>query len=154
VPVGSVVLWPKYAEGWTKNIREEIMLKTGKRIAVLIVDSGLIPLRRGTTGLALAVAGFKPVIDHRGEKDIFGKPLVITQHSVADDLASAAHLLMGEAAEKTPIVLIRDAPIVFDEGIYGSASMMIPSNECLFMSTFDQNSSSNTCEQRGSEYKD
>ena len=147
-PVGSVVLWPKHAEEWAKSIREEIMRKTGKRIAVLIVDSGLIPLRRGTTGLALAVAGFKPVIDHRGEKDIFGKPLVITQHAVADDLASAAHLLMGEAAEKTPIVLIRDAPIVFDEGIYGSASMMIPSDECLFMSTFEQNSSSNTYEQR------
>jgi coenzyme F420-0:L-glutamate ligase/coenzyme F420-1:gamma-L-glutamate ligase len=147
-PVGSVVLWPKHAEEWAKSIREEIMRKTSKRIAVLIVDSGLIPLRRGTTGLALAVAGFKPVIDHRGEKDIFGKPLVITQHAVADDLASAAHLLMGEAAEKTPIVLIRDAPIVFDEGIYGSASMMIPSDECLFMSTFEQNSSSNTYEQR------
>ena len=137
-PVGSVVLWPKHAEEWAKSIREEIMRKTGKRIAVLIVDSGLMPLRRGTTGLALAVAGFKPVIDHRGKKDIFGKPLVITQHSVADDLASAAHLLMGEVAEKTPIVLIRDAPIVFGEGIYGSASMMISSGECLFMSTFGQ----------------
>jgi len=148
-PVGSVVLWPKDAEEWAKSIREEIMRKTGKRIAVLIVDSGLMPLRRGTTGLALVVAGFKPVIDHRGEKDIFGKPLVITQHAIADDLASAAHLLMGEVAEKTPIVLIRDAPIVFDEGIYGSASMMIPPGECLFMNTFGQNSSSNPYEQLG-----
>jgi coenzyme F420-0:L-glutamate ligase/coenzyme F420-1:gamma-L-glutamate ligase len=135
-PVGSVVLWPRHPEEWAKSIRQEIMRQTGKRIAVLIVDSGLMPLRKGTTGLALAVAGFKPVIDHRGKKDIFAKPLVITHHSVADDLASAAHLLMSEVAEKTPIVLIRDAPIAFDEGIYGSASMMIPPRECLFMSTF------------------
>ncbi|MDH5374381.1 MAG: coenzyme F420-0:L-glutamate ligase [Candidatus Bathyarchaeota archaeon] len=137
-PVGSVVLWPKDAGEWAKSIREEIMRKTGKSIAVLIVDSGLMPLRIGTTGLALAVAGFKPVIDCRGEKDIFGKPLVITQQAVADDLASAAHLLMGEVAEKTPIVLIRDASVVFDEGVYGSADMMIPSNECIFMNTFGQ----------------
>jgi len=45
---------------------------------------------------------------------------------------------MGEVAEKTPIVLIRDAPVVFDEGVYGSADMMIPSNECIFMNTFGQ----------------
>jgi coenzyme F420-0:L-glutamate ligase/coenzyme F420-1:gamma-L-glutamate ligase len=137
-PFGSVVLWPKDAEERVKSIREEIMRKTGKRIAVLIVDSGLMPLRIGTTGLALAVAGFRPAIDHRGQKDIFGKPLVITQHAVADDLASAAHLLMGEVAEKTPIVLIRGASVVFDEGVYGSADMMIPPAECIFMNTFGQ----------------
>ena len=137
-PVDSVILWPKDAKEWAKRIREEIMRKTGKHIAVLIVDSGLVPLRIGTTGLALAVAGFKPVTDCRGEKDIFGKALVITRHAVADDLASAAHLLMGEVAQKTPIVLIRDAPVVFDEGVYGSADMMIPSNECIFMNTFGQ----------------
>lgn len=133
---GSVVLWPKDTEDWAKKIRKDIMQKTGKRIAVLIVDSGLIPLRTGTTGLALAVAGFKPVIDYRGEKDIFGKPLLITRHAIADDLASAAHLLMGEVDEKTPIVLIRDAPVVFDGGVYGSSDMMIPPDECIFMNAF------------------
>ncbi len=136
-PAGSVVLWPENAKELAKRIREEIMRRTGKRIAVLIVDSGLMPLRLGTTGLALAVAGFKPVIDCRKEKDIFGKPLVITRHAVAEDLASAAHLIMGETSEKTPIVLIKDAPVIFDGGIYGSTDMMIPSNECIFMNTFE-----------------
>jgi coenzyme F420-0:L-glutamate ligase len=135
-PVGSVVLWPKNAKEWAKRIREEIIRRTGKHIAVLIVDSGLVPLRLGTNGLALAVAGFKPVIDLRGKKDIFGKPLVITRHAVADDLASAAHLLMGEVAEKTPIVLIKDAPVVFDGCAYGSADMMISPDECIFMNAF------------------
>lgn len=135
-PVGSAVLWPKNAKEWTKDIRKEIIRKTGKHIAILIVDSGLVPLRLGTNGLALAVAGFKPVIDFRGEKDIFEKPLVITRHAVADNLASAAHLLMGEIAEKTPIVLIRNAPVTLDEGAYNSADMMVPHNECIFMNAF------------------
>jgi coenzyme F420-0:L-glutamate ligase/coenzyme F420-1:gamma-L-glutamate ligase len=135
-PEGYVVLWSSEPEESAKRVKEEVWRKTGRRVAVLIVDSGLIPLRVGTVGLALAVAGFKPIRDHRGEKDIYGKPIRITRHAVADDLACSAHLLMGEATEKTPVVLIKDAPVDFDEGVYGSKGMMIPFNECLFMSTF------------------
>jgi coenzyme F420-0:L-glutamate ligase/coenzyme F420-1:gamma-L-glutamate ligase len=132
-PVGFAVLWPNDAEKWAVHIREEIKHTIGKTVAVLIIDSSLIPLRIGTTGLALAVAGFKPIKDCRGEKDIYGKPLVITRHAVADNLASAAHLLMGEAAKQTPIVLIEDALVDFDDGVYGPADMMMPSKECIFM---------------------
>lgn len=139
-PVGFAVLWPKDPEGWARRIREEIMRKRGRNIAVLIIDSSLTPLRIGTTALALAVAGFQPVRDCRGEEDIYGKKLSITRHAVADDLASAAHLLMGEASEKAPIVLIKNASVVFDDGVYGSADIMIPSNECIFMNTFNHSS--------------
>jgi coenzyme F420-0:L-glutamate ligase len=135
-PKDYVVLWPSDAQKWVTRIREEIKRKTGKSVAVLIVDSGLIPLRMGTTGLALAVAGFKPVKDCRGDKDIYGKPLIITRHAVADDLASAAHLLMGETAEKTPVVLIKDAPADFDDSVYGSADMVMLFKECIFMNAF------------------
>jgi coenzyme F420-0:L-glutamate ligase len=135
-PVGFAVLWPKDVEKWVMRIREEIKRRIDKKVAVLIVDSGLIPLRIGTVGLALAVAGFKPVKDCRGDKDIYGKPLMITQHAIADNLASAAHLLMGEAAEKTPVVLIKDAPVDFDDNVYGSADMMMPFEKCIFMSAF------------------
>ncbi|MEM3617389.1 MAG: coenzyme F420-0:L-glutamate ligase [Candidatus Bathyarchaeia archaeon] len=133
-PHGAVVLWPKNPEKWAGNIREELMHKTGKKVAVLIVDSGLRPLRLGTTGLALATAGFKPVVDCRGKKDIFGKKLAITLHAVADDLASAAHLLMGETSEAIPAVLIKEAPISFDDGVYGPRDMAIPPEQCIFMS--------------------
>jgi coenzyme F420-0:L-glutamate ligase len=133
-PVDYAVLWPNDTEKWVNHIRKEIEQRVDKRVAVLIVDSGLIPLRIGTVGLALAVAGFKPIKDCRSEKDIYGKPLVITRHAVADNLASAAHLLMGEAHEKTPIVLIKDAPVDFDDGVYGSKDMMMPFKECIFMS--------------------
>jgi len=135
-PTGFVILWSSNPEKWAKHIKEEIRQKTGKKVAVLIVDSGLVPLRMGTTGLALVVAGFKPIKDCRKEKDIYRKPLVITRHAVADDLASAAHLLMGEAAEKTPVVLIRGAPVDFDDDVYDSENMMMPFNECIFMESF------------------
>ena len=133
-PEGYVVLWPKNLKKWAKNIREEIMRKTGRKIAVLIVDSGLKPLRLGTTGLALATAGFKPTRDYRGERDIFGKKVVITLHGVADDLASAAHLLMGESSEKIPAVLIKGASIDFDNEVYGPEDMALPPELCIFMS--------------------
>lgn len=135
-PEDCVVLWPLNLTESTGKIREELGSRTGKRIAVLIVDSGLVPLRIGTNGLALAVAGFKPIRDHRGSKDLCGKKITITRHAVADDMASAAHLLMGEAAEKTPIVVIKGAPLDFDEGVYSSESMMMPFKECIFMETF------------------
>lgn len=133
---GFAVLWPNNAKEWAVRIKNEVKHRTGKQVAVLIVDSGLIPLRIGTVGLALAVAGFKPVIDCRGKKDVYGKPLVITHHAIADNLASAAHLLMGEAAEKNPIVIIRDANVDFDEGAYDSADMMMPFHDCIFMNAF------------------
>ena len=136
-PNDSVVLWPEDPPKWAKRFRDEIKTKTGIRVAVLVVDSGLVPLRIGTTGLALATAGFAPIRECRGKKDLYGKPIVITRQAVADDLASAAHLLMGEAAERIPIVLIKDAPLDFDDGVYGPSDMMMPPKECIFMSTFE-----------------
>lgn len=135
-PIGSAVLWPRDLVQWLKNFRDEINRKTGRRIAVVVVDSGLIPLRIGTVGLALAAAGFNPIREWRGKGDLYGRPIMITRHAVADDLASAAHLLIGEAAEKTPIVLIKDAPVDFDDNVHGSEEMMMPFRECIFMNTF------------------
>jgi coenzyme F420-0:L-glutamate ligase/coenzyme F420-1:gamma-L-glutamate ligase len=135
-PEGYVVLWPEDPGNSAKEIRDEMQRRTGKRVAVMIIDSGLVPLRVGTTGLTLAVAGFKPIKDHRGDKDLYGKPITITRQAVADDLASAAHFLMGESTEKTPVVLIRGASLDFDNVIYGSRDMMMPPKECIFMGSF------------------
>jgi coenzyme F420-0:L-glutamate ligase len=137
-PSGFVVLWPLNPKEWAKRTREDIKRKTDTQVGVLLVDSGLVPLRIGTSGLALAAAGFKPIRDTRGWEDIYGKPLIITRHAVADDLASATHLLMGEAAEKTPIVLVKDAPVDFDDGAYDADDMSMPFKECIFMGTFSR----------------
>ncbi len=136
-PKGYVVLWPKDLGHSAKKIRSEILRRTGKRLAILIIDSGLVPFRIGTTGLALATAGFKPIKDHRQNKDLYGKTIVMTQQAVADDLASAAHLMMGESAEKVPAVLIRDAPLDFDDSVHGPHEMMMPSRKCMFMNVFE-----------------
>jgi F420-0:gamma-glutamyl ligase len=109
----------------------------------LVVDSSLIPLRIGTVGLALAVAGFKPIREWRGKPDLYGRTIMITRHAVADDLASSVHLLMGEATEKTPVVLVKQAPVDFDNKIHSSEEMMMPFKDCIFMNTYNGKSAWN-----------
>jgi len=109
-PPSFVILWPSDARRWAKYLKEEIERRTGKKIATLIVDSGLIPLRIGTVGLALAVAGFKPIKDRRGEKDLFGYVLKVKRTAIADELSSAAELVIGQADEGIPVAIIRGYP--------------------------------------------
>lgn len=134
-PENSAALWPSNLQGLADRIRKEIKRRSGRSVGIVIVDSQLAPLRMGTQGLALAVSGFKPTKDCRGKRDLFQKPLVITYHSIADDLASAAHLLMGETSEQTPVVIFKDAPITFVESV-DEREMKISPEECVFMNTF------------------
>lgn len=129
---GEVVLWPKNPQETAEKIMRELFERTGKRVAVVVVDSRTAPLRRGTVGLALGAAGFRPVKDYRGRRDLFGKPLQITLQNLADDLACAAHLLMGEADEGVPAVLARGAPIELDWGADVNVAFIRP-EECLYM---------------------
>ena len=134
-PIGYAALWPLDPQSRADKIRQEIKQRTGKTVGVVIVDSQVVPLRMGTRGLALAVSGFQPIEDCRGKEDLFQKTLAITRHSIADDLASAAHLLMGETDEQTPITLIRDAPVTFTE-IIDEENMKISPEECVYMRSF------------------
>lgn len=130
-PAGYVVLWPISPYEAAEKTRKEIFDKTGKGVGVLIVDSRVTPLRMGTTGLALAIAGFEPIRDYTKEKDLFDTAITITRHAVADDLASAAHLLMGESNEQTPAVLIKDAPVKLSEKV-NPKSAVISKDQDLF----------------------
>src|SRR5204863_131514 len=76
-------------------------------IAVIISDSFGRPWRRGTVGIALGAAGLPAVIDWRGQPDLFGRRLEVTETGFADEIAAAASLVQGQAAEATPIVLVR-----------------------------------------------
>jgi coenzyme F420-0:L-glutamate ligase len=135
-PTGSVAPWPVNPQDRANQLRNEIQKRVGRKIGVLIVDSQVAPLRMGTRGIALAVSGFKPVSDLRGKEDLYGKKLNITRHALADDLASTAHLLMGESDERIPAVIIRDAPVVFTEENISVDDMVISSEECVFMRGF------------------
>jgi coenzyme F420-0:L-glutamate ligase/coenzyme F420-1:gamma-L-glutamate ligase len=134
-PEGYAILWPINPFESAQEMRREIVAKTGRHVGVLIVDSRITPLRMGTTALAIGVAGFAPIKDLRVERDLYSKRIYITRHALADDLASAAHLIMGEATARTPAVLIRNAPMTLSEE-FNPDSMTIPAEQCLFMQSF------------------
>lgn len=136
VQKGYAVLWPRNPQRSAENIRKALMQHTGKRIGILIVDSTVTPLRWGTRGLAIGVAGFQPVKDYRRTRDLFEKEIVITLHGIADDLASAAHLVMGEAAERTPLAIVREAPVTFSEKI-DADTMKIAFKDCVYTGAFE-----------------
>ncbi len=106
-PHGHVVLLPSNPTESAYRIRKVLENKYSCRIGVIIGDSRTQPLRLGCVGIALAVSGINPVIDTRGLNDLFNKPLTITYRALADNLVSTAQLLMGEADEGIPCVLIR-----------------------------------------------
>jgi len=84
-----------------------------KNLGILITDSRTIPLRAGIVGMALGYAGFKGIKDYRKKKDIFGRPFHFSRVDIADSLAAAAVLPMGEGNEQKPLALIEGAPIEF-----------------------------------------
>lgn len=86
-----------------------------KNLGIVITDSMILPLRAGVIAAAVGYAGFKGVKDLRGQADIFGNTLKTTLVNIADSLATSAALLMGEAAERQPLCIIEEAPVVFTE---------------------------------------
>ena len=117
---------------WSK-IKEKFGLN---ELGIIIADSRVQPMKRGVIGVAIGVAGFEPIEDYRGRKDLFGMELTITTKSVADDLTSAAEILMGEADEQIPIVLVKNAPVIFTTRKIDSSEMIMPQDQCLFMNVF------------------
>jgi coenzyme F420-0:L-glutamate ligase/homotetrameric cytidine deaminase len=128
-PPGHVVLFPADAQKSALQIRER--MAKGRRIAVIIGDSRTHPLRLGCVGVALACVGLEPVEDARGQKDLFGRELRITRKAVADNLVSAAQIVMGEGDEGIPAVIIRGAPVSISEA--HSAIPSIPPQECMYI---------------------
>lgn len=133
-PEGCVVLLPESPRESAIKIRERLMAEYGCSLAVIVGDSRTQPLRLGCVGIALGCAGIEPVEDARGRKDLFGKPLLITRRATVDNLVSAAQIVMGEADESTPAVLIRDAPVKFIEG--SEEIPTISREECLYFGCF------------------
>ncbi len=138
VPAGYASLLPVDAKASAARIRQEILGRWGLRLGVIIIDSRTQPLRLGNIGMALGVAGFRPVMDDRGRRDLFGNELRITRRAVADNLASACTVLMGESDESIPAVLIRDAPVELVDEAFDSSAMWISPAECMYMAIFEQ----------------
>jgi coenzyme F420-0:L-glutamate ligase/coenzyme F420-1:gamma-L-glutamate ligase len=111
-----VLLLPGDPDRSARNIREQIKQKTGVNIGVMIIDSHGRAWRNGTVGICIGLSGLPALIDERGWKDLFGYTLQITVVGVADELAAAASLMMGQAAEGTPVVHVRGFPYPLGEG--------------------------------------
>ena len=111
-----VLLLPEDPDGSAERIRQGIQSRTGKQVGVLVIDSHGRAWRNGTVGVAIGIAGLPGLQDLRGQPDLFGFMLRITQVGVADELAAAASLVMGQAAEGTPVVHVRGFPYPLREG--------------------------------------
>jgi coenzyme F420-0:L-glutamate ligase/coenzyme F420-1:gamma-L-glutamate ligase len=101
-----------------------------RRLGVIVSDSWGRAWRRGTVGFALGVAGLPALIDMRGRPDLFGHPLRVTQTGFADEIAAAASLLMGQADEAQPAVLVRG--LAWTGAAAPAATLIRPPDEDLF----------------------
>jgi coenzyme F420-0:L-glutamate ligase/coenzyme F420-1:gamma-L-glutamate ligase len=121
---------PKDPDASARRLRLGLREATGADAAVIISDTHGRPWREGTVNLALGVAGMRPVDDLRGRPDMFGYTLRVTTVARADELAAAAGLVTGQAAEGVPIVLIRGADYPRGEG--RATEMQRPVEKDLF----------------------
>ncbi len=101
-----VLLLPHDPDGSAAHLLARLSAHFGKKLAVIVSDSWGRAWRHGTVGIALGAAGLPAVLDLRGRPDLFGHELRVSQTGFADEIASAASLLMGQAAEATPAVLV------------------------------------------------
>ncbi len=129
VPEGKVITLPKDSEKVAEDIRKDFESEIGKKLGIVISDSHVNPLRRGTTGQALGISGIEEVVDCRDQSDLYDRRLQITFRGIGDQLAAAAQLVMGEADERIPAVLVKGA-----EGFLGGngKKLKISPEECAY----------------------
>jgi coenzyme F420-0:L-glutamate ligase/coenzyme F420-1:gamma-L-glutamate ligase len=109
-PEDWVLLLPENPDASARSLRARLEQSSGAQVGVLIIDSHGRAWRLGTVGVAIGLAGVPGVVDLRGKPDLFDYRLQITQVGAADELAAAASLVMGQAAEGTPVVHARGFP--------------------------------------------
>ncbi|HTU53138.1 MAG TPA: coenzyme F420-0:L-glutamate ligase [Acetobacteraceae bacterium] len=132
VPDGRqrVLLLPENPDASAASLRERLRTLTGATVGVIINDSFGRAWRRGTVGVALGAAGLPAVIDLRGRPDLFGRALEVSVIGFADEIAAAASLLMGQADEGRPVVLVRG--LAWSASPSPAASLVRPAEEDLF----------------------
>ena len=106
-PEEMLLLLPDDPDASATQLRDNIFERFGVAVGVIINDSVGRPFRTGTTGLAIGIAGLPAVADLRGDKDLFGRELRVSEEAVGDEIAAAASLVQGQGAEGKPVVLLR-----------------------------------------------
>ena len=129
VEQGYATLLPKNSDASAQNIRDNILERTQKHVGVIISDTFGRPFRMGQTNCAIGVSGLNPVLDYVGTLDSFDNVLRVTAIAIADELASAAELVMGKSL-KCPFVIIRGYQFKIEECM--ANKLIRPENEDLF----------------------
>lgn len=111
-----VLLLPLDPDASARQLRDRLQNTVGVSPAIIISDTHGRPFRLGNVGAAVGIAGMEALLDQRGDHDLFGRELVATVQGYADLVASAAHLLCGEAAEGRPVILLRGLDYPAGEG--------------------------------------
>jgi coenzyme F420-0:L-glutamate ligase/coenzyme F420-1:gamma-L-glutamate ligase len=127
---GMVLLLPLDPDGTAAGLKSALDARYGVSMGIIINDSFGRAWRRGVVGVALGVAGLPALRSLVGEQDLFGRPLRITEHAAADEIASAASLIMGQAAEGVPVVHIRG--VEFPEAATTAQALIRPKHQDLF----------------------
>jgi coenzyme F420-0:L-glutamate ligase/coenzyme F420-1:gamma-L-glutamate ligase len=127
-----VALLPENPDASAERIRLEIKRLTGCNVAVIISDTHGRPFREGEVNVAIGVSGMKPIRDRRGEKDLFGYVLRVKRTAVADELASAAELVIGQADEGIPAAIIRGYKFIRSEDARAT-ELVRPREDDLFI---------------------
>src|SRR5215469_3485616 len=125
-----VLLLPEDPDGSARALRKQLVRAFGTDIAVIICDSFGRPWRKGTVGIALGAAGLPALIDLRGRPDLFGRELLVTETGFADEVAAAAGLVMGQADEAVPMVLVRG--LAWSAPEVPAAALIRPAEHDLF----------------------
>ncbi len=125
-----VLLLPEDSDRSAMRLRERLTELCGIAPQIIINDSAGRAWRNGTVGIAIGTAGLDPLYNQIGERDIFGNVLEVTEAAVADELAAAASLLMGQAAEASPVVLVRGANLAPAET--GSTALLRDKSKDMF----------------------
>ena len=128
--VDRVLLLPEDPDGSARALREHLVRVFGTGIAVIVSDSFGRAWRKGTVGIALGAAGLPALVDLRGHPDLFGRALLVTETGFADEIAAAASLLMGQAGEAIPMVLVRG--LAWSAPEVPAAALIRPAEHDLF----------------------
>jgi coenzyme F420-0:L-glutamate ligase/coenzyme F420-1:gamma-L-glutamate ligase len=125
-----VLLLPRDPDASAARLLERLAAHFQSATRVIITDSWGRAWRRGTVGVALGAAGLPALMDMRGRPDLFGHELRVTQTGFADEVASAASLLMGQADEALPVILVRG--LAWDAPATPAAALIRAADEDLF----------------------
>ena len=117
-----VLLLPEDPDASAARIHAAISQTCGANVGVIINDSAGRAWRNGVTGIAIGAAGLPCLLDLRGEADLHGNPLRVTEAGIADDIAAAASLVMGQAAQGIPAVLVKGLAL---RGPHNNASALV-----------------------------